>query len=86
MVQYGTKTYSSPDQRMVETQANIISSLNKQIETLKRDVIDLEKMVDEYKPNHDMYAAICKAVGENPPLQEIWDELVVTMRLLGVKF
>jgi hypothetical protein len=86
MVEYGDESYITAEGRMVAKQAQIITNLNDQIRRLKADLVDLEKLANESRPNHLMYLAIMKAVQEHPHLQGIWDELVTAMRLLEVKF
>jgi DNA-binding transcriptional regulator GbsR (MarR family) len=67
---------------MIDTQARIISNLNECVAKLKSQVHDLEKQQYADKNMAAMYRDIIAMVKANPALQSIWDELIVTMRMI----
>lgn len=74
------------DQRTIEAQARHISTYRNALEQ-KDEYIDRLKMeFAEKEADALMYRKIQEVLKEEPTLQGIWDELVVAMKLLGVKF
>lgn len=74
--------FSTPEQNMIRRQAEIISHNNDVIRQLHERVNQVETEKLSYQNDALMWRKVAKMVGENEQLQGIWDDLVVTMKLI----
>lgn len=75
-------THTSPDQRMIEAQARIISGLHNKVRYFEEKNNELLKQQLIDGVDAAMYRDIIKFVQSHPMLQSIWDELITAMRLI----
>jgi hypothetical protein len=74
--------YQSPDQRMIDRQAEIITHNNKEFVRLHETIRRIEWEKEQLRAKAEMYDKIVSDVMKHEALQSIWNDLVVTMKML----
>lgn len=84
-MQYESQKPLTVEERMLERQAKLITEHNEQFRILHRHLAEQEQKIATLTPKADMYDKIIKMVMNHEQLQSIWDEFVVTMKMLDIK-
>ncbi len=77
--------YYDQRDRMIDTQKNLISRLNKQTEEMRERIDRLVLKVETLQPAHDFYMLIQKACEESPVVAGEFARFITTCRLVDDK-
>lgn len=82
---YRDLLFLSPENMMIERQAQRITELNKIISDLERRVNRLQSEIENRHKAGGFYLELQKAILDNPTLQAEWSRFLVILRLSGAK-
>lgn len=71
------------NERMIVTQAEIISSLRNQIKANEKEINDLRKSYNKLVEPAHFYKLLQKSIEANPSLQNSWDDFIMVLRLVN---
>jgi hypothetical protein len=71
-----------PNDRMIETQANLITQLRNQIRSLEFQKEHAERIAADSYQRAEFYRILESSISNNESLKESWDALLITLKLI----